>query len=156
MNGKLDVVYVRRLLQGVKLRSACEVDINEKRHQAKPWHCFDQDVLSFTVSLECEETDARCIALWPRQRGHQARPEHIAYDRNDRYRLCRLLEDANCFIPDSCDEIDPCLYQLGCILRDQIDVFPKCAIFDREVLAFNETAASQSVKKSYVLIGRSG
>jgi 5,10-methylenetetrahydromethanopterin reductase len=30
------------------------------------------------------------------------------------------------------------------------------AIFDREVLAFNETAASQSVKKSYVLIGRTG
>jgi hypothetical protein len=35
-------------------------------------------------------------------------------------------------------------------------VLPICAIFDREVLAFNETAASQSVKKSYVIIGRTG
>jgi hypothetical protein len=26
-------------------------------------------------------------------------------------------------------------------LRNQIDVLPICAIFDREVLAFNETAA---------------
>jgi hypothetical protein len=44
----------------------------------KPWNCFDQEVLSFAVSLGHEDTDARCIALWPRQRGHQSRPEHIA------------------------------------------------------------------------------
>jgi hypothetical protein len=40
---------VRRLLQCVKLRSLCEIDIGKDCHQAKAWHCFDQDVLSFAV-----------------------------------------------------------------------------------------------------------
>ena len=40
--------------------------------------------------------------------------------------------------------------------RCRLDQNTAVAIFDREVLAFNETAASQSVKKSYVLIGRTG
>jgi hypothetical protein len=140
----------RRLLQLIKPRRTCVAVIGKGCHQAKPWNCFDQEVLSFAVSLGREDTDARCIALWPRQRGHQSRPEHIAYDCNDRYRLCRLLEDANCFIPDSCDEIDPCVYQLSRVLRDQIDVLPKRAKFDREVLPFSEPAATQSVEKRYV------
>jgi hypothetical protein len=41
-------------------------------------------------------------------------------------------------------------------LRNQIDVLPICAIFDREVLAFNETAASQSVKKATYSFGGLG
>ena len=140
-------------LQCVKLRSACVVDILEDCHQAKPWHCFDQDVLSFAVSLVREDTDARCIAVWPRQRGYQSGPQHIDYDRDDRNGFRRLLNGASCFVPRSCDDIDPCLDQLRCILRNQIDVLPICAIFDREVLAFNETAASQFVEESYVSLG---
>ena len=48
------------------------------------------------------------------------------------------------------DDIDPCIDQFRCILRHQIDVLPRCAKFDREILAFNETAASQFVQKLHV------
>ena len=85
------------------------IDIGKDRHQAKPWHCFDQDVLSFAVSLGREDTDACCIAVWPRQRVHESGPEHIACDRNDRNGLRRLLNGANCFVPSNYDDIDPCL-----------------------------------------------
>jgi hypothetical protein len=107
-----------RFLQCLKLRNVCVFDIGKDCHQAKPWHCFDQDVLPFAVVFTRENADASCIAFWPRQRGHQSGPQHVAYDRNDRYRLRRLLEYANCFIPRSYDEIDRCLYQLSCVLRD--------------------------------------
>jgi hypothetical protein len=97
-------------LQCVKLRSVCVgVDIDKNCHQAKPWHCFDQDVLPFAVSLVHEDADARRIAVWPRQRGHQSGPKHVAYDRNDRNAFRRLLNGANCFIPRCYDDIDPCL-----------------------------------------------
>jgi hypothetical protein len=99
-----------------------EDDIHKDCHQAKPWHCFDQDVLSFTVSLEYEDTDARRISLWLRQRFHEAGPEQIASDRNNRDGFCRLLKGANCTIPSSCDDIDPYTEQFGRILRNQIDV----------------------------------
>jgi hypothetical protein len=65
-------VRARRLLQAIELCSAREIDIDKNCHQAKAWHCFDQDVLSFTVSLKCEDTDTRRIAVWPRQRFHEA------------------------------------------------------------------------------------
>jgi hypothetical protein len=38
--------------------------------------------------------------------------------------------------------------QLRRILRNKIDVQPKIAVIDGEVLAFNEAAASQLVEKS--------
>ncbi len=62
-------------------------------------------------------------------------------------RFRRLLHGANCHAPASIDDIDPGFDQLRRILRNQIDVRRKCAIIDREVLAFNETAASQFVEK---------
>jgi hypothetical protein len=46
--------------------------------------------------------------------------------------------------PSGYDDVDPCLNQLGCILRDKINVLlliSICAPLDREVLTFNETAA---------------
>jgi hypothetical protein len=65
----------------------------------KAWHCFDEYVLPFAVSLVREDTDARCIAVWPRQRGYQSGPEHIAHYRNDRNSFRCLLNGAYCFIP---------------------------------------------------------
>jgi hypothetical protein len=61
-----------------------------------------------------------------------------------------VLNGANCLLPSSCDDIDPRFDQLGGILRNQIDVLHVYAIFESEVLAFNETEASQFVKKNYV------
>src|SRR4029077_18015937 len=85
-------VCVRRFLQGVKLRSIyVEIDIGKDCHQAKAWHCFDEDVLSFAVRLVPEDTDARCIAVWPRQRGYQSGPQQIGSDRDDRNGFRRLL-----------------------------------------------------------------
>jgi hypothetical protein len=52
----------RRFLQCVELHKLCVVDIDKDRHQPKPWHCFDQDVLSFAVSLARKNTDACDIA----------------------------------------------------------------------------------------------
>jgi hypothetical protein len=89
---------VRRLLQGVKLRSLfVKIDIGKDCYQAKARHCFDEDILSFAVSLE--DTDARCIAVWPRHRGYQSGPQHISYLPNDRNGFRRLLNGAYCFIP---------------------------------------------------------
>ena len=65
--------------------------ISKGRHPAKPWHYFDQDVLSFAVTLAPEDIDACCIAVRSRHRVHEAGPEHIICDRNDRDRLRRLL-----------------------------------------------------------------
>jgi len=31
---------------------------------------FDQNILTFAVGVAREDTDARCIAVWPPQRGH--------------------------------------------------------------------------------------
>ena len=90
---------MRRLLQCVNLRSLCEIDIGKDCHQAKAWHCFDEDVLSFAVKLVREHTDARCIAVWPRQRGYQSGPQQIGSNRDDRNYFRRLLNGAYCFIP---------------------------------------------------------
>ena len=75
----------------------------------KLWHCFDQNVLSLAVTLAHEDTDPRCIAVWPRQRVYEAGRKQIVCKRNNRNGFRRLLNGANCFIPDSCDDIDPCL-----------------------------------------------
>jgi hypothetical protein len=93
-------VCARRLLQCGKLRRRSrQVDVDKNCHQAKPRHCFDEDVLSFAVSLVPEDTDARCIAVWSRQRGYQSGPEHIAHYRNDRNGIRHLLKGAYCIIP---------------------------------------------------------
>ena len=74
-------------------------------------------------------------------------PEQIASQRDDRNGFCRLLKGVNCFLPSNYDDIDPCIDQFRRILRNQINVLPICAIFHREILAFNETEASQFVQK---------
>ena len=64
-----DTACTRCLLQFIQLRaarSAYDVDIDKDSHQAQPWHCFDQDVLSFAVVFTREDADASRIALWPR------------------------------------------------------------------------------------------
>jgi hypothetical protein len=67
------------LLQCVKL-CRCVLDVigDKSRHLAKPWHCFDQDVLSFAVEVDREDADARCIAIGLRQRVHETILKHIA------------------------------------------------------------------------------
>jgi hypothetical protein len=65
------------------------------------------DVLPFAVSLGREDTDARSIAFWPRQRGHQSGPKHIAHNRNDWNGFRRLLKGENVLFPRSYEDIDP-------------------------------------------------
>ncbi len=63
----VNIAFASRLL--LKLHSR-PVGVGEGYHPAKSWHHFDQDVLSFAFSLEREDADARCIAVWSRQRIH--------------------------------------------------------------------------------------
>ena len=73
-------------------------------------------------------------------------------DRNDWYGFRRFLQCANCFIPRSCDDVDPSFDQFGRILRNQIRMWPILAKFDRQILAVNKTTASQLIEK--ILISR--
>ena len=93
----------------VKVPVLCVIDICKDSHQAKPWHRLDQDVLSFAVTHEHEEIDARCIAAWPRRRGHQSGFQQIACERNDRNGFRGLLNAADGFVANSRDDIDPCI-----------------------------------------------
>jgi hypothetical protein len=63
---------VRSVLQCLKPRTQDSVGIGKGRHPA-------YSVLSLADKLACEETDAICVAVLPRQRGHKSGPQHIAW-----------------------------------------------------------------------------
>jgi hypothetical protein len=58
-----------------------------------------------------------------------------------------LLRGTNSRTPSAPDDIDSVFDQLRRIFRNQINVWPKIAVIDREVLAFNEAAAWQLVEE---------
>ena len=129
---------VSSLPQRIKLHCSCPVGICKDGHSAKRWHCFDQELLSFAVEFGRENTQARCVAVWARQRVHQTGAEHVVCNRKDWNSFCRLLCGADCQIPDSCNDIDGGFDQLCDPLGQQIRVHRKCVVNDREVLTFNK------------------
>ena len=112
---------------------------------------FDQDFLAFAVKFGREDANARRIAIWPGQRVHKSRPDHILCKREDRNRFCRLLCGANSCVPVGHDNVDLGFHQFGGIFRTQIGALRKIATRDREVLTFNEfDGAGFCQKKRYL------
>ena len=139
-----------RLLEGASLRFRQRAGIGKGRQPANPRHGFDQNFLSLAIKLSGEDAEPRCIAVWPSERFHQSLPDQIVGERKDRNRFGRLLYGTNCHAPARIDDIGLGFDQLRRILRNQIDVRCKSAVINREVLALNETAASQFLEKSHV------
>jgi hypothetical protein len=73
---------------------------------AQAGHRFEQDVLALAVEFGGENTHPRRIASGLGQRAHQACPDHIIDQNDERNRRCRLLGSARRSFPAAHNSID--------------------------------------------------
>ena len=125
-------------MQCIKFRNRYDIGIGEGRHPAKPWHCFDQNFLSFAVKFRREDAHTCCIAAGVGQRVHQPCSDHIFAPREDRNCCRRLLCSMNCGISVDQNYVYVGFDKLCHKFRNQISARSITAKINREVFALDE------------------